>query len=419
MYTLYGDGIHDDTLAIQELIDSGVCEVRLPVPKKHYLISKTLVLPSNFRLVLPRYAEIRLAPGSNCLMVKNKMVENHAPRLKERVHAKNANEVTDFLWKFVDEYDPDAPCENIEIKGGIWNFNNMHQAPNMHKMRELSREIDYTIKGFYAGGMLFYNVRGFKMSDLTLKDPTCYGATLDSVSYFTVENIVFDYNTGNPVSLNMDGIHINGNSHYGELRNLKGTCYDDLVALNADEGSQGPITHITVDGLYAEDCHSAVRLLCVRQRVENIHITNVHGTYYQYTVGITKFYKGETTGGYDAITLDNIYASKCKRVRTHPSPDAKSPYTIVWINHETKVKNLCIRDVHRREKDDPIATIWVGKGTLIENFILENITSENYTDTPMPLLENHGTIKHLSARNLRTDKDEIIAGDGRILSREP
>ena len=61
-HTLYGDGIHDDYPAIQEMIDSGVCEVSLPVPQKHYLISKTLVLPSDFRLVLP-YAEIKLAGG--------------------------------------------------------------------------------------------------------------------------------------------------------------------------------------------------------------------------------------------------------------------------------------------------------------------------------------------------------------------
>ena len=47
MYTLYGDGIHDDTNAIQEMIDSGVCEVILPAPKKFYLISKPLELPSN------------------------------------------------------------------------------------------------------------------------------------------------------------------------------------------------------------------------------------------------------------------------------------------------------------------------------------------------------------------------------------
>jgi len=419
MYTLYGDGIHDDTLAIQERIDSGLCEVQLPAPQKHYLISRPLELPSNFRLVLPRYAEIRLAPGSNCLMLKNKMVPNYAPRLEKRMLPENSTEVTRYFWRFVDEFDPDSPCENIEIYGGIWNFNNMQQAPNMHRIRELEpREIDYTIRDFYAGGMLFYNVKGFKASNMTLKDPTCYGMTLDTVSYFTVEDIVFDYNLGNPVSLNMDGIHCNGNCHYGHIRNLKGTCYDDLLALNSEEGSHGPITHITVDGLYAEDCHSAVRLLCLQHKVENIHITNVHGTYYQYGIGITKFYKGPTTGGYDAITIDNVYISKCRRVRTHPSPDRPSPYGPIWINHETKVKNLCIRDVHRREKADPIATVFVGKDTVIDHFVLENVSTENETGRPMPLLENNGTIKTLRTKNLRTDGDQVFSGEGWILNQE-
>ena len=65
-HILYGDGVHDDTAAIQELIDSGVCEVSLPAPKKHYLISKPLVIPSSFKLKLPRFAEIRLADGADC-----------------------------------------------------------------------------------------------------------------------------------------------------------------------------------------------------------------------------------------------------------------------------------------------------------------------------------------------------------------
>ena len=55
-HILYGDGIHDDYPAIQEMINSGVCEVTLPVPEKNYLISQTLVLPSNFKLILPRFA---------------------------------------------------------------------------------------------------------------------------------------------------------------------------------------------------------------------------------------------------------------------------------------------------------------------------------------------------------------------------
>ena len=47
MYTLYGDGIHDDYPAIQEMLDSGMSEVVLPAPKKFYVISKTLKIHSN------------------------------------------------------------------------------------------------------------------------------------------------------------------------------------------------------------------------------------------------------------------------------------------------------------------------------------------------------------------------------------
>ena len=58
MFKLYGDGVHDDTNAIQEIIDSGICEIGLTASKEYYLISKPLELPSGFRLVLPRFAEI-------------------------------------------------------------------------------------------------------------------------------------------------------------------------------------------------------------------------------------------------------------------------------------------------------------------------------------------------------------------------
>ena len=51
-YTLFGDGIHDDTDAIQEMIDSGVCEVSLPAPEVRDLISRPLVIPSFFKLRL-------------------------------------------------------------------------------------------------------------------------------------------------------------------------------------------------------------------------------------------------------------------------------------------------------------------------------------------------------------------------------
>ena len=97
------------------------------------------------------------------------------------------NEMCRHFWYYVNEYSPDAICENIEICGGIWNCNNMEQLPNPE------RKIDLSVREFYGCGMLFYNVKGFKICDLTVKDPSQYGVALDTVSEFTVENITFDY----------------------------------------------------------------------------------------------------------------------------------------------------------------------------------------------------------------------------------
>ncbi|MFQ9872304.1 MAG: hypothetical protein ACLRVT_04605 [Oscillospiraceae bacterium] len=71
MAFLYGDGIHDDQPAIQELLDSGCCEVALGVPKAHYLLGRTLKIHSFQTLRLPRYAVIRMADGANCPMLEN------------------------------------------------------------------------------------------------------------------------------------------------------------------------------------------------------------------------------------------------------------------------------------------------------------------------------------------------------------
>ena len=402
MHILYGDGIHDDTAAIQELIDSGRCEVSLPVPEKFYLISKPLELPSDFRLVLPRFAEVRLADNSNCVMVRNKMVRDYAKRMDEDVYA---HEVMRHLWSYIDD------CQNIELCGGIWNCNNQNQLPNPE------RKMSFSVREFYGCGMLFYNVRGFKLCNLTVKAPSQYGVAMDTVSYFTVENITFDYNDGNPYPINMDGIHLDGNCHYGTIRNLKGTCYDDLVALNAHEGSRGPITNIEIDGVYADYCHSAVRLLLVSENVEKIHISNVFGNFYQYCVGLTKFYPGDTTGCFDAITIDNVYAAKAMPVRKgdfQQPPKIENAYPMIWVQANTRVKTLTVRDMHRREFTLPRDTVHVGANAVVDRLILENITAENHTGEPMNLLRNLGTVRYLSTKDLDSGTDETVVDLGNI-----
>lgn len=388
-FSLFGDGIHDDYPAIQEMIDSGVCEVNLPTPKNHYLISRTLVLPSNFKLTLPRFAEIKLADGANCLMVSNKMEPDKDERLP-----RDLSELCRHLWYYVNDYSPDKVTDNIEISGGIWNCNNMKQLPNPEQTE------GFGPYGYTGEGMLFYGVNHLKISSITLKDPVHWGISLDRVSYFAVEDVTFDYNLGNPMAINMDGIHLNGNCHFGKISNLKGACYDDMVALNAHEGSRGPISNIDVDGLLAERCHSAVRLLTVYDDVENIHISNVYGSYYQYCIGFTKYYPGETTGAFRNITVNHIYASKASRDGIYPWPNS-FVFPFIYMQDDICAENVRITDVFRKECCNPVETIHIGKNVDVDTLILDNIFTENYTDQKMPFMVKHSEVKGLSIGNVK------------------
>ena len=149
---LAGDGIHDDTEAIQSLLDSGVNLIHLPPPAKHYVISKTLIMHSGQELKLDRFTRIRLAAGSNCLMLTN---DDHAEGNR-----------------------------NISVSGGIWDYNNQEQAPNYQLAgRAHPSTPDKKVPGqlcdsnraysrdLYRGvAFLFVNVEHFSMTGVTFRD---------------------------------------------------------------------------------------------------------------------------------------------------------------------------------------------------------------------------------------------------------
>lgn len=375
MATLYGDGIHDDYEAIQEMLDSGTCLVSLPAPAKFYSISKTLHIHSNQQLALPRYAVIRMVDNSNCFMLANA--------------------------------DPESGNCNFTIEGGIWDYNNLGQSPNPFHFPNPDFP-DYIGFMFY-----FHNVKNFRIANMTLKDPINFCITLDKASYFTVENLIFDFNHGNPWPVNMDGVHLDGNCHYGMIRNCKGTCYDDLVALNADEGSNGPITHIEIDGVFAENCHSAVRLLSRQSKVEHIHIHNIHGTYYQYCVGITKFYPGQTEGFFDDICIENVHASKAERLSIYQK-DGMNPFPLIWFESCVSGKNIIVRNVFRKEQICGIPLVGIEKDCVVEQLHLSDIVQQDsQVEIPM-MIHNQGTIGNLRTENLLTDCGTTLVNEGSI-----
>ena len=69
---LAGDGVSDDTAAIQARLDEGRSCVYLPPPKSHYVISRTLKIGSGQELRLDRLTRIRLAEKSDCPLLENR-----------------------------------------------------------------------------------------------------------------------------------------------------------------------------------------------------------------------------------------------------------------------------------------------------------------------------------------------------------
>ena len=166
---LYGDGIHDDTVAIQVMLDKcGLVEI----PDGRYLITKPLIIHSNTHLKLSAQATLRLADRANCSLLDN-----------------------DGLYS--DETDV-----NVTIEGGIWDGNHMMQE--RQKIPNESRPGDenedkacdkqaYISNIYLVLMMRLVHIRGLQIKNLTFKNPTSYAVQIADCHYFDIENITFDY----------------------------------------------------------------------------------------------------------------------------------------------------------------------------------------------------------------------------------
>ena len=375
-HILYGDGVHDDLPAIQELLDSQP-SVTLPAPAQHYQISGPIRLHSNQELRLGRFTRVVLCGGADCCMLENR--------------------------------DMKQGDQNIRISGGIWDMNHRNQHPNPAHFADEEKGEELFWDWFYAPGnfdpnaklpanryigicMRFFNIKGFSISDVTIENPVTYGMDLAFVEDFTIEHITFDYFEGSPKLWNMDGVHIEGGCKNGFIHDLHGACHDDTVALTADDIYNGDIENITIDGIYGTHSHSAVRLLSKTHWVKNIHITNVYGTYYAYGVIVSKYSGPKSCRGlFSNIAIDHFYASLCEG-----TADVKgNNCALIHFGREIDVDRVCIAQLFRDETHLPLPTICVSAGCRIGCLSLSDCFQSNASGAPMELLENHGTIDQL------------------------
>ena len=373
---LAGDGVADDTAAIQALIDTGRSCVALPPPKDHYVISKTLLLGSGQELRLDRFTRIRLAKGSNCFMLANR--------------------------------DREAGNRRIALTGGIWDFDNVNQAPNPQQAHRCSPPVKVSLPksydpDFFMGILMsFRNVDDLQIRHVTFRNPGSYSCQLAGVSNFRVDDVTFDFDRWNPIRLNMDGIHLDGDCRHGRITDLFGTCFDDLVAINANDGfcspKEAPITDIEVDGIHAEYCHSAVRILSAGAPIRRISVRNVFGNFYTYAVGLTHFFPQKPRGTFEDIVIENVFAAKAL------SPEdigvrSRVNFPLVWLQGPVDAGSVTVRNFARTEKTVPVATIRIDKEATVRRLTVRDCRMANELAEPIPFIENLGKVETLACEN--------------------
>jgi polygalacturonase len=193
-----GDGAADDTAAIQSALNGGQRTVIIPAGT--YKISNTLKLDSGTTIQADARAIIRLA--------------DHAD-----------NDVGLFVLA---NRDFTAGNIDITVDGGIWDGNNEHNARGRPEQMPC-----------YTGAALnFINVRRLTLRNLTVRNPDAYAIRACHLGDFVIEKIGFDFSVTRP---NQDGVHLDGFCERGVIRNLRAlspyATNDDMVALNADDGS--------------------------------------------------------------------------------------------------------------------------------------------------------------------------------------
>ena len=232
---------------------------------------------------------------------------------------------------------------------------------------------------------------------------------------------------GNPSPDNMDGLHFDGFCRNGYICDIKGACYDDLLAFNAedckvDSPGFGPIENIVVDGIFADRCHSAVRMLSCGSAVRNITIRNVFGSFYRYAIGFTHFFTNMQRGKFDNIVLENLNISKALPfdVDWNRCPD----WGLVWIQSEGDVGSLRITGFHRIEETTPTASIEIEKDATVSQLTIQDVSVENHLDKPVSFMQNSGVIDMLNFDDIcrmtsasGAGKVSLIDNRGRINSR--
>ena len=374
---LYIDGIHDDTLALQEMLDQcGIVTVERPGT---YLVSRTLIIRSNTRLICAPGVHFLAAPLSKCALIENEHFG-----------------------------DPSGRDENIEIIGGIWDGN--CDAMGLDGEYEAQHRLDdpYSPKLFKGKLLRFAHLDRITLEKLTVRNPVSYGIQIGAVRGFVTRDIFFDYNWHFGTT---DGVHINGPACDGVIENLYGTTNDDLVSLTTyDEAhaeiSLGDIENVYIHNLSAQNGFSSVRLLSGEGYVlRNVRVDGIYGDYRHHAVVISNHNRRPGRVWFEDLVIENINACKsadplgegCFRMWEKGADRC----AFICFDKGAICGNVTVRNVHRHQEQSTESHLFrLSDDCSIDRLMLDNIHQTTAEGVTAPLWKIEGRVGTLIERDV-------------------
>lgn len=359
-----GNGVADDTTALQAALTAGAGGMVRGRPGKTYLISAPLVVSSGTTLDMTG-CTIRLKAASGVNMLQNAAVVATGTR-----------------------------DSNIVVRGGLWDRGaNGGTDTGNHTLR-------------------FRRVDGLVVSDLKVVSTNGkYSVNLGDVNDFTVERVRFDVFS--------DGVHVNGPATRGLIRDIKGTTGDDLVALTATDYASyndvsGDITDIRIEDLYGDACQKAlVKLLAgPTTRILRVAVDGVRGDTPAHLVGIGDPATGTTALEMADISFRNLHPSSCayianignETIRDIRFDDVSWPSTaagaMIRVGNPCTIGRLSVSAVRATNSSTSLNVVDVS-GT-VGDLIIDDVHAA-FADTTggrVLALQGSGSIARLSASNI-------------------
>lgn len=381
---------------------------KIIIPAGKYYTDKSFVVPSNREIIADKNAEIILIKGVKSLLLRNENVIDGSDKPIPRTAVKD---------------------ENISITGGIWGEEN-------------DERLGYGESGCFDENnsmvgvstcFLLSNVKNLILKNLTFRHTAGFAIQMGNISDFEVENICFD-------GCFADGLHINGVTENGTVKNLYGHTEDDLIALNAYDWDNssinfGKIENLVVDGVKCEtggNVHKSIRIQpgiypykngekedCF---IKNLTIKNVSGVacfkmYLQTPAYTTLPEKNVGVGRMENVRFENVSADTSEPVDKQPNYLSGNTVTGNFATFEigSNVKNLVfynVRTILNKAKYPNSYFMTVGPKTqyieekkleLFDPYVcctLEGIRFENVYINGEKKDDLNGYIKEISLGNL-------------------